>query len=184
MREGALDLDPAVDLALRSGQGSEQPQRRDQRRGPEVLDRRAHRVGLELGAPVHAQCGSELRVALQLEPVIICLALAELQHRQVVLGLSRRRLENEVGKAAVIKVAGHMHRSARVMKAELDGVAFLRAEVRIAHLERLASAVRPVGEQLVDRRRTRAVRHRQARAPPGRHLILPAERGRDGGEVE
>jgi len=69
------------------------------------------------------------------------------------------------------------------MHAQFDGIALLLSEVRIAHLESLAAAVRSVGEQLVDRRSAFAVRQRQARTPSASELVIAADRPGEAGEA-
>src|SRR5438067_12903841 len=138
----ALCLDPAGQLPARSGEAGEGAERRDFGRIAEPLDLRAHRIGGQLAAPVDAECLAELDLTLQLEAVIVRLALAISINRQVVvLDLAGRRLEDEVGEAVVIDAALDVHRAGRALDVELEAVAFLELEIGIADQELLAAAV-------------------------------------------
>jgi hypothetical protein len=183
VRESALDLDPAVKRTARSHQCPEQPERRNQWCGTEIPDGRMHIIALEFGAPVDPAERAQLGVALQLEAVIIRLAVEELEHRQVVPNLAGEALKDEVRETFVIEIGREMHRTVGVVKAELSGIAFLLLEVRIADFERLVAAMRSVREQFIDEGRTFAVGQRHARPPAGRELILGAERTRQGREM-
>ena len=75
LRRNVLDLDPAVDLATGAGQACENAQRRDLRRRPVILDRRPNRIGGQFAAPGDAARRAEPGVRIDLETVVVCLAL-------------------------------------------------------------------------------------------------------------
>src|SRR4029079_1065286 len=114
-------------------------------------DRRARRVGHQLAAPIDAERLSELRVGAELEAVIIRLAFAVGEDGQAVADRAGRRLEDEVRESAVVEAALDVDRAGGAVDAELDRIARLLAQVRVADLERLAAAGRAVGEQCAER---------------------------------
>ena len=133
LRRNVLDLDPAVDLATGAGQARENPQRRDLRRRPVILDRRPNCVGGQFAAPGDAArlCRTWRRARPRNRNSRPCPGESVYSGRpsRIIAG---RRLVDEIAVAAVIDAALDVDRPCGVVQAQLAAIASLDAERRVA----------------------------------------------------